>query len=56
VLLYSHRCRLTSVCGGLDAPLQTATVSFMVVGMEPLEVGLCLGELCGIILSIVLRR
>ena len=37
-----------TVCGGLDATHQTATVSFNIAGMEPSEAGLCLDEKHGI--------
>ncbi|MBU0704448.1 MAG: aminotransferase class V-fold PLP-dependent enzyme, partial [Chloroflexi bacterium] len=44
-----------TVYGGLDAELQTATVSFNVAGLEPSEVGLCLDEEYGIMCRVGLH-
>lgn len=44
-----------TVYGGLDAELQTATVSFNVAGIEPSEVGLCLDEEYGIMCRVGLH-
>jgi len=44
-----------TVCGGLDATRQTATVSFNITGMEPSEVGLRLDEEYGIMCRVGLH-
>jgi cysteine desulfurase/selenocysteine lyase len=44
-----------TVYGGLDAELQTATVSFSIAGMEPSEVGLRLDEEYGILCRVGLH-
>jgi cysteine desulfurase/selenocysteine lyase len=44
-----------TVYGGLDAELQTATVSFNITGMEPSEVGLRLDEEYGILCRVGLH-
>jgi len=44
-----------TVYGGLDAELQTATVSFNIAGMEPSEVGLWLDEEYGILCRVGLH-